>query len=241
MSAISQTGSFAKRILVWDFPTRVFHWSLAACFAIAYLSAESETYAVLHQMSGYLFAALIGFRLVWGLAGSRYARFAEFLRSPATILGYMGAFFKGKPPHYVGHNPLGAIAIVLMLALGIGIAISGWMNVSDTGGEAFEEIHEFFANAMLIVVFAHIGGVILSSLLHRENLAKAMVTGYKSGPDDAGIRRGHGIIAVLLIGLLAAFGWSLAQGKLPALLDPVVASAEQGGTGLGDSDKDDDD
>lgn len=238
MSAIPQTESFGQRILVWDFPTRVFHWSLASCFAVAYLSAESETYAVAHQLSGYLFAGLIGFRLVWGLAGSRYARFAEFLRAPAAILGYMGAFLKGRPPHYVGHNPLGAIAIVLMLALGIGIAISGWMTVSDRGGEAFEEIHEFFAHAMLIVVFAHVGGVIVSSLLHRENLAKAMVTGYKNGPDDAGIRRGHGIIALLLIGALGAFGWSLSQGKLPALLDPAAASLEQGEEG---GDRNDDD
>lgn len=238
MSAIPQTESFGQRILVWDFPTRVFHWSLAICFATAYLTAESETYAVAHQMAGYLFAALIGFRLVWGLAGSRYARFAEFLRSPATIVSYLGTFFKGKPQHYVGHNPLGAVAVVLMLTLGIGIGISGWMNAGDTGGETFEEIHEFFAHAMLAVVALHIAGVIVSSLLHRENLAKAMITGYKNGAASAGIRRAHGIIAVLLIGTLGAFGWSLSQGWLPALLDPVAASAGQD-EGRGDHDHDD--
>lgn len=237
MSAIPQTESFANRILVWDFPTRVFHWSLATCFTIAYLTAESETYAVAHQMSGYMFAALIAFRLVWGLAGSRYARFTDFLRSPVTIISYMGAYFKGKPSHYTGHNPLGAVAIVLMLVLGIGIGVTGWMNTGGANGEAFEGIHEFFVNAMLIVVVLHILGVIVTSLMHRENLAKAMVTGYKKGPVDAGIRRGHGIIAVALIGLLVTFGWGLSQGKLPALLDPGVAVAEHGGGG---ADHDDD-
>lgn len=225
-----------QRILVWDMPTRVFHWSLAGCFTIAWLTAESEPYAAVHQIAGYLFAALIAFRLVWGLAGSRYARFAEFLRSPREIARYAAGYVRRAPAHYIGHNPLGALAIVLMLVLGIGIAVTGWLNA--TGGESFEEIHEVFANGMLVVIFVHIAGVIASSLMHRENLAEAMVTGYKNGPESAGIRRSHGIIALLLIAALGFFAWSLYQGKLPTLLDPGVMSATQGEHG--ENDKDDD-
>lgn len=239
MSTATQAQPLHQRILVWDMPTRVFHWSLATCFAIAWLTAESEAYALVHQISGYLFAALIGFRLVWGFAGSRHARFAGFLRSPATTLRYLGVYLKGKPEHTIGHNPLGAVAIVLMLALGLGIGVTGWMN-AGADNETFEEIHEALAHAMLIVVVLHIAGVVVSSILHRENLVRAMVTGYKQGPADAGIRRGHGIMAALLIAALAAFGWSLAQGKLPVLLDPVAASAERGHEGH-DHDDDDDD
>lgn len=234
MNQTLATQPSSRNILVWDLPTRAFHWSLAGCFAVAYLTAESEALALIHQLAGYLFAALITFRLVWGVFGSRYARFTEFLRSPAEVIRYAASYLKRAPQHYIGHNPLGALAIVLMLALGIGIVATGWLNVS--GGEAFEEVHEFFANAMLVVVIAHIGGVIASSILHRENLARAMVTGIKQGPSEAGIRRKHGIIALLLVAALACLSWSLSQGKLPALMDPTAISTAQGGHGEGDDD-----
>ncbi len=126
-----------------------------------------------------------------------------------------------------------------MLTLGIGIGITGWLNVSDVGGETFEEIHELFANAMLVVVMLHILGVIASSFMHRANLAKAMVTGYKPGLSDEGIRTSHGIIGALLIVTLAIFGWVLSQGQLPTLLDPAAISTEQGDGGI-DHDNDDD-
>ena len=226
MSTAAET-QFVKSILVWDLPTRIFHWSLSISFAVAYLTAESETSAIAHQLSGYLFAALIGFRLIWGLAGSRYARFAEFLRSPATTLQYLGSYLKGRPEHYIGHNPLGAIAVVVMLSLGIGIGVTGWLNVGDAG-EAYEEVHDLFANAMLVVIMLHIAGVIASSLMYHANLTKAMITGCKPGRAEAEIRSGHGIVAALLIVALAAFGWGLGQGKLPILLDPAAVSAEYG-------------
>ena len=148
MNANPQSEFAARRILVWDLPTRIFHWSLAAAFTIAYLTAEVEQYRLVHLLCGYLFVALIGFRLIWGVVGSRYARFAEFLRSPSATLGYLRSWFKGKPDHFIGHNPLGAVAILLMLALGIGIGITGWLNAGDAGGETYEEVHEAFANAM---------------------------------------------------------------------------------------------
>lgn len=240
MVAVTGNGAHDCRILVWDFPTRVFHWSLAASFAVAYLTAESESSLLVHQVSGYLFAALIVFRLAWGVIGSRYARFAEFLRSPATTVRYLGSCFKGKPVHYAGHNPLGAIAIVLMLAIGCGIGITGWLNAAGGAGEMFEEVHELFASAMLGVVMVHIAGVIVSSILHRENLARSMVTGLKSGSAEAGIRRGHGIVALLLVAALSAFGWALSQGSLPFLLDPMAVSAEDGNEGDDEPDEEED-
>ncbi len=214
------------RILVWDLPTRVFHWSLAASFAVAFFTAESERYRDIHVVSGYLLLALIGFRLVWGLIGSRHARFASFIRGPAAVIGYLRSLLTARPQHHVGHNPAGAIAIVLLLALGMLTGVTGWLNFNEIGGEVFEELHEGLGHAMLIVVIIHVLGVIVASRLHRENLARAMVDGYKRGPREQGIARRHGMIALLLVAGLGVFGWSLAQGSLPSLLDRPAAAAD---------------
>ncbi|MCK9285697.1 MAG: cytochrome b/b6 domain-containing protein [Rhodocyclaceae bacterium] len=215
-----------QRILVWDLPTRVFHWSLAASFGVAYLTAESESLHLIHLICGYLFFALIGFRLLWGLAGSRHARFTSFVRGPAAVVGYLRSLMQGRPQHFTGHNPAGAIAVVLLLLLGTATAVSGWLTLNQVGGETFEELHEALATGMLALVVIHILGVVVSSRLHRENLAAAMVTGRKSGSETESIRNGHGIIAVLLAAALTLFAWGLAQGKLPALLDPAAIAAE---------------
>lgn len=215
------------RILVWDLPTRVFHWTLAASFAVAYITSESERYRDVHVVSGYLLLGLIGFRVIWGLIGSRHARFASFVRGPAAVIGYLRSLVTPKPEHHVGHNPAGAIVIVMLLLLGTLTGLTGWMSFNEIGGEAFKEVHEGIATTMLVLVAIHVLGVIVSSRLHRENLARAMITGYKTGPAEKGIARAHGIIAVLLVAVLAIFGWSLARGKLPALLDPVAATAEK--------------
>ena len=215
------------RILVWDLPTRVFHWSLAASFAVAFLTAESERYRDIHVLAGYLLLALIGFRLVWGLVGSRHARFASFIRGPAAVLGYLRSLLTAKPEHHVGHNPAGAVAIVLLLALATLTGLTGWLNFNEIGGEVFEELHEGLAHAMLIVVGVHVLGVIVASRLHRENLARAMITGYKHGPREQGIARRHGMMALLLVAGVGVFGWSLARGNLPSLLDRTAAAAEK--------------
>ncbi|MDH4192513.1 MAG: cytochrome b/b6 domain-containing protein [Betaproteobacteria bacterium] len=216
-----------RSILVWDLPTRVFHWSLAASFAVALITAESERFRDVHVVSGYLLLALIGFRLFWGLVGSRYARFASFVRGPVAAARYLCSLLTRHPDHHLGHNPAAAVAIVLLLLLGALTGLTGWMSFDDLGGEAVKELHEGLANAMLALVAIHVLGVIVSSWRHRENLARAMITGYKNGPAPEAIPRAHGIIAVLLVAALAIFGWNLMRGKLPSLLDPIAATAEK--------------
>ncbi|MEZ5449519.1 MAG: cytochrome b/b6 domain-containing protein [Thiolinea sp.] len=107
-----------QRILVWDVPTRIFHWAFALSFAGAYLTSESERYADIHYALGYLFAGLLVFRLIWGLVGTRYARFGSFLFAPGQVLTYVRSLLSSAPQHYIGHNPAGALAIVLLLGLG---------------------------------------------------------------------------------------------------------------------------
>ncbi len=181
-----------ERILVWDWPTRVFHWSFALSFAGAYLTAESERYRDIHLALGYLFAGLLVFRLIWGLIGTRYARFSSFSFTPRTVLRYLQSLLKRQAQHFLGHNPIGAIAIFLLLGLGLIISFTGialdWEFGSIDWEDLFAETHEWSANLMLFIVCVHIAGVIMSSRLHQENLVKAMLTGYKQGEADIAIR-----------------------------------------------------
>ncbi len=194
-----------QRILVWDVPTRVFHWLLALSFAGAFVTAESERYRDIHVVLGYTLLGLLAFRLLWGFFGSRYARFRAFLFKPGEIAAYFLSLFKGKPAHYVGHNPAGSVAIWLLLALGISTGVTGVLLYQDIGGDAVEELHELLANAMLAVVLIHIAGVVLSSVLHRENLVRAMVTGFKSVKPGEGINRSYRWLGVIIVAAVLAF------------------------------------
>lgn len=110
-------------IRVWDPLIRIFHWSLVLAFATAYLSGEEESN--LHIYSGYTVLGLIIFRVVWGFAGSRYARFSSFVYSPKTVIEYLRDLAARKPKHYIGHNPAGGAMILVMLLCLVVISISG--------------------------------------------------------------------------------------------------------------------
>jgi cytochrome b len=199
------------RTLVWDLPTRVFHWLLAATFAGAYLTSDGERLRDVHMLLGYSAAGLVTFRVLWGLVGTRYARFTSLPLSPRAVIDYLRSLLALSPRHYFGHNPAGSWAILGMLALIAGTALTGWANAIEIGPEWLEDVHEAFANATLALILVHVGAVIVSSLLHRENLPRAMVTGYKpgSGPAAAGTRW---IVAVALVAVIGAF-WA---GAIPA-------------------------
>jgi cytochrome b len=177
MSATMQTDT--KPVRVWDLPTRLFHWSLVASFATAFLTAESEKLRDVHVIAGYTLAGLIAFRLLWGFVGGTHSRFADFLPTPRKVIDYVKSLMSGEPHHYVGHNPAGAVAIFALLILGFAAAASGWAVYEDMGGGFMEELHEVASNGMMAVVVIHIAGVIVSSWLHRENLVRAMITGWK--------------------------------------------------------------
>ena len=194
-----------QRILVWDIPTRVFHWLLAVSFAGAFLTSESERYRDIHVVLGYTLLGLIAFRLLWGFVGSRYAQFGSFLFRPAEIAAYVVSLLKAKPARYVGHNPAGSVAIFLLLALGITSGVTGVLLFQDVGGDALEELHEGAAFAMLTVVAVHVAGVLASSLMHRENLVRSMLTGFKAAQPKEGIRRAHAWLGVIMLAVVMAF------------------------------------
>lgn len=216
-----------KRILVWDVPTRVFHWLLALSFIGAYVTSESERYSDIHVVLGYTLLGLIGFRLLWGFLGTRYAQFRSFMFKPVEIAAYFFSLLKGKPAHYLGHNPLGSVAIWLLLGLGIATGASGVMIFQDIGGDALEELHELFSSAMLAVVLIHIAGVVVSSVLHRENLVRSMITGLKSGEPDQGISRKYRWLgAIMLAAVLAFWVWYPASGLVTPGADSTHAEQD---------------
>jgi cytochrome b len=197
-----------QRVLVWDAPVRVFHWMLAVSFLGAFLTAESERWRDVHVMLGYTVAGLLAFRLVWGLVGSRYARFSSFAFGPSKVVAYLKSLLGSKPEHHLGHNPAGSWAIYGLLSTGVIASLSGWLKYQEIGGDAMEEVHEFSANLMLAVVVVHLAGVVVSSFLHRENLVRSMLTGYKSGTPSAKTRA-HWLVAAALA-TAVALGWMLA-------------------------------
>ena len=223
-----------QRILVWDLPTRVFHWLLAASFLGAFLTAESERYRDIHVVLGYTVLGLVAFRFVWGLVGTRYARFASFPIAPRRVLGYLRSLLTRAPQHHVGHNPAGSLAIYAILALALLAGASGYAAYNEIGGETLAGLHEGAANAMLALVLVHIGAVIVSSLIHRENLAAAMLNGHKSGHAGEGIRSKHRFVAAAV--LLATAGyWAGSAGLLPDAigiqLSAALSQPAQGGRG----------
>jgi cytochrome b len=193
-----------KKILVWDVPTRVFHWALALSFAGAFLTAESERYRDVHVTLGYTMLGLVAFRLVWGLIGTRYARFRSFAFGPKSILTYVKSLFARSPQHYAGHNPAGSWAIYALLGLTLLAGASGYAAYNDIGGHWMEDVHEALANALLGVVIVHVAGVVVSSFLHRENLVRAMLTGTKTGAPGEGIRARHRVIGAALVAAVVA-------------------------------------
>lgn len=179
-------GSVAGSVAVWDPLVRIFHWSLAAGFLVAWLSAEE--WEALHLWAGYAAAGLVAFRLLWGLVGTRYARFGQFVERPSGVRAYLAAMLRGREARHLGHNPAGGAMIVALLAGLAGVSLTGWLYTTDAfwGVEWVEAAHETLANLLLALVGLHVAGVLFASLRHRENLVRAMVTGRKraAGPGD---------------------------------------------------------
>jgi len=167
-----------RSVKVWDPLVRILHWSLVLFFAIAF---ASEDFMGIHRWVGYLILGIVGTRTIWGLIGTKHARFSDFIYSPANIKKYLSELITFRPTYYLGHNPAGGAMILILLLALLGTGITGVL-ADGKGGlrEMWEEVHEFFANGTIGLIILHILGVIVSSLIHKENLVRAMFTGRKS-------------------------------------------------------------
>ena len=200
-----------KKILIWDWPVRLGHWLMVGGFIVAWLTGDSESYRLVHVVAGATVLGVATFRLPWGFIGTRYARFVDFVRGPGAVKEYVASLLRLEPAHHAGHNPAGGWAIVLLLGLGILTGLAGWAIYNDLGGHFLEELHEGLAAAMLTVVFVHLAGVLSGSLLHGENLVRAMLTGCKRGSADEAIPSARPLAAVLLLVWVVAAGWLIAN------------------------------
>ena len=206
--------------LIWDLPTRVFHWLLAACVIGAWLTAESERSRMLHLALGYSAGALVAWRVIWGFVGSRYARFTEFVRSPAAALSYLRGYIPAAraagqtQTHYVGHNPAGGWAVLALLAV-VALAVgTGWVTYQDDSAELWGGLA---GNGIMVLVGLHVAAVIATGLLHRENLARAMVNGYKRARSGDGIPGAFTLLGLVLGFAAVAFTWQVYSGVFPSL------------------------
>jgi len=229
-----------SKIRVWDAPVRVFHWVMVVSFAGAYLTSEGERWRLVHVSLGYTMGGLVAFRILWGLIGTRYARFSSFIRGPSAVMRYVKSMLNGKLEHHVGHNPAGAVAIVLLILLSAALVMTGWSIYNDVGGEWLEELHEVAGNLMLAVVGVHIGGVIVASWLHRENLVRAMMTGMKEGLPSEGISRSWRSLALMILVAVLGFWWVQWE-SAPSQTASASVSVTSENAKYGTRDHDDDD
>jgi cytochrome b len=227
LPARSGPARSAGKVLIWDAPVRVFHWLMVLSFAGAYLTAESERLRLVHVTLGYTMAGLVAFRIVWGVIGTRHARFSSFVHGPAAIARYLRSLVGGRPEHHAGHNPAGALAIVTLLAMTLLVGATGWATYNEVGGHWLEDVHEGAANAMLAIVVVHVGAVLLASWLHRSNLIGAMVTGRRLGRPEDGVRSAWRSVAVLMVAAVLAGWWTQWQAAPTASAADTTATASR--------------
>ena len=176
-----ETGSVSPpaRVHVWDPVVRLFHWiTVFGCLADLFVFEEGGAW---HRGVGYAVAAALVVRMIWGFVGPGHARFADFLPSASALAAYLAALSRGREQRFLGHNPAGAVMMILLMALLASVSLTGWMLSLNAffGGEALEDAHETLAKAILPFAAIHAGAALYESWRLRENLVLSMVTGYK--------------------------------------------------------------
>lgn len=231
------------RVRIWDAPTRVFHWMLAGAFAGEWFTRDAR-YLEIHEFLGYLIGALVAFRLVWGWAGTRWARFASFAYPVSAAWAYLVALSRRRQAHYLGHNPAGSWSIYALLTLAalevatgvvalgaekrLGL-LAGWFGYRV--GDIAHALHLWLAYAMLAVVAVHILGVLVGCLADRENLVASMLTGRKRADGaTAGVDAKRGLAAMIVLamglGALAYFRDYPLGGEAGGARAPALAQDE---------------
>lgn len=188
-----------RSVAVWDLPTRVFKWALVVCVITAFLLSSQHPRGLLfliHVSCGYAVTLLLLFRFTWGLIGSEYARFRSFVRGWPSVSAHLQGLLRLHPPRTAGHNPLGGWMIMLMLITLCALVLTGLLAEGKTGGagalstilsparaKLVGNLHAWLGFAIIWLAAVHVAGVVTESLLQRENLIVAMITGRKLAPD----------------------------------------------------------
>jgi len=226
------TQKESRQSVIWDLPTRLFHWLMVLSFAIAWLSYDDNRFLFVHVFAGYIFLGLLLFRFLWGFIGTQYARFHSFSSDWSSVTAYLKALLNGTAMRHIGHNPAGGWAIFVMLFMGIIMSLAGVLTlggeeghglfkhiISFNAGIIAHEVHETLAWAMLIFVGIHLLGVVIESLYHKDNLIWSMITGYKEG--DAGVAsvRGHHLLGLFIVSVVSIAALSYFRGYITETVD----------------------
>ncbi len=230
-AAAAPTGDERR---VWDLPVRLFHWTLVAGVLASYVTSRlGPEYFRLHLAAGYLVTVLVVFRLLWGLFGTRHARFASFVRGPRAVWQYSASLLRGQPARHAGHNPLGALMVLALLASLFVQAATGLFSndeIFNTGplyawvSEAFSlqltSLHKLLFNWIATAILVHVLAIVAHRLLTRENLARAMWSGRKPAhavTSDEVIGSSRLLLALLLLLIVVAtLAWLVAHAPAAA-------------------------
>lgn len=198
---------------VYDLPTRLFHWLFAglfiATFAIAKLIDDESIWFTQHMLLGLILFLTALLRVVWGIIGSHYARFSSFPLNPLRLTEYIREVLSTKGRSYFAHNPASAWVAVLMIGLALGLGVTGYL-MADGQKEVFEDIHELMANAFAFIVVAHVAGIVLHSLRHRDGIALSMIHGRKNNEEGASpIASSHRLVAMGMAGIISLFAFHI--------------------------------
>ncbi len=214
----SVTAAPGRRVI--DAPTRMFHWLFALSFLGAYLTADGERWRLLHVTLGYTMAGLLGFRVLYGLLGPRQAGLGLLWRkltgAPAWLKSLTAAASWSAINWRQGQNLLMALAVFALLVMVVPLTLSGYGTYNDwgdvLGGDWLEEVHEFFGEALLVVVLAHLALIAGLSILRRKNQAAPMLTGRLAGPGPDLVQKNRAwLAALLLLAVLAFWSWEWQQ------------------------------
>lgn len=214
--------------LVWDLPVRVIHWSLLLAVVGSWLTQELPgDWFAWHVRCGYTVLVLVSTRLLWGVVGTRHARFASFVRGPGAVLRYARALLSGSAPRYTGHNPLGALMVLLLLTLLLAQALSGLFAnddilntgplfgyVSDATSDRLTSLHHTFFNVLQIAVLLHVAAALVYLFVKKDNLIRPMITGRKAAaevPANESITASRAWLALLIAALSAATLWYIVK------------------------------
>ena len=239
-----------RSLEVWDLPTRLFHWALVFFMLAAYFTSAGRPYGfqfLLHVICGYSIVLLILFRLAWGIAGGEHARFGTFVRGWDAVKDHARSLLRLSPSRASGHNPIGGWMILAMLAILALTTATGLMAQGKTGGTGpitalipiaaiapVGAIHQFLGTAILYLAGFHVLGVVAESILLRENLARAMLSGRKraSVPDDRDAHAAPVWRSVVIAAILAGLGFAMARAttipERPASTSHMASPGEAG-------------
>lgn len=187
-----------NRVKVWDLFVRLFHWTLAALVLLSFLTSEKDALVPLHARIGLSILGLVLARIVWGFLGPPHARFRDFVRRPAAVLAYVRDVARGRATLHLSHNPVGGAMVLALLAVLLALILTGAATyagpefggvlapfVSRQVAHAIKEVHEGLSGVLVGMIGAHVAGVVLSSVLERQNLVKGIITGWKRSPGCA--------------------------------------------------------